>query len=227
MASHSSLTLQAFSRYLPQDWRCSGSRSVRSRTIRRSAAKVTIDAWASRAKETRDPFPSRGRLHDGRRARLQRTTRASCRIGGGDGDRRDAVVHPLAPPCRLVPVAPVSPGATGFSVVGFDRGDQRVARPASADFLVRHPRRRLDLLPDVRDQPRLAATFGERAHRDHADDGYGIDPSSRHFGDAADEPVRKTEDASNAGSGSARFPAFHPSRRALCLAALEPAAALP
>ncbi len=30
------LTLRAFSRYLPQDWRCSGSRSVRSRTIRRA-----------------------------------------------------------------------------------------------------------------------------------------------------------------------------------------------
>ena len=55
--------------------------------------------------------------------------------------------------------------------------------------------RRLDLLPDVRDQSRLAGTIGQRADRDHAHDGCRIGPAPRHFGDAPDEPVRKTESA--------------------------------
>jgi len=56
------------------------------------------------------------------------------------------------------------------------------------------PGRRFDLLPDVCDQSRLAEAVGERTDRAHAHDGYRIDPSSRHFGDTADEPVRETED---------------------------------
>ena len=157
-----------------------------------SAAKVEVASGAE-SEGTRDSFPPRRHLHDGRRTRIQRTTRATRRTGGGDGGRCDVVLHLFASPGRLVPAAPLFSGASRFSLVGFDRGHQRIARSAHLDFLVRHPRRRLDFLPDVRDQSRLAGTVGERADRDHAHDGCRIGPAPRHFGDAADEPIHKTE----------------------------------
>ena len=72
--------------------------------------------------------------------------------------------------------------------------DHCIARSAHPDLLVRHSRRRLDLLPDVRDQSRPAATAGERTDRDHAHDGCRIGRFPRHLRDAADGSVRTTED---------------------------------
>lgn len=55
-----------------------------------------------------------------------------------------------------------------------------------ADFLVRHPRHRLDLLPDVRNQPRPAASPGGGNHRSHAHRGGRLHRGSRGIRDALD-----------------------------------------
>ena len=58
----------------------------------------------------------------------------------------------------------------GCGMAGPRRRDQRLARPAHPDLLVRHPRRRLDFLPDVRavNQGASAGSIGGRAHCDHS-----------------------------------------------------------
>ena len=62
--------------------------------------------------------------------------------------------------------------------------DQRVLM-----MLVRHPRHRLDLLPDVRGQPRPAGRHRRQLIAAHAGAGGEFHRAARHLGDAADGPL--------------------------------------
>ena len=56
----------------------------------------------------------------------------------------------------------------------------------------------------------LPAAFGGAADRDHAHDGRRIGRAPRHLGDAADEPVRKPEDARSRVAAQRGFLHFTP-----------------
>ncbi len=65
-------------------------------------------------------------------------------------------------------------------------GRGRHAQPAAADRLVRHPRHRLGVLPDVRHQSRPGAGARRPAGHPHAVGRGEFDPAPWHLGDAAD-----------------------------------------
>ena len=111
----------------------------------------------------------------------------------------------------LVPARPLPAGASGIRMARPVAGGERIARPAPADFLVRHPRRRLRLLPHVRPQSRFAGVVGSGIDRDHAHDGRRVDHPPRHLGDAAHEWLREAQGDAASLSGDTRLHArgFH------------------
>ena len=99
----------------------------------------------------------------------------------------------VPPKARVVRASLIFRRAARGGMAGPHRRDEHLARPARPDLLVRHPRRRLDFLSDVRDQSGLAGGIGGRAHRDHPDDRRRIRRASRDFGDAAHEALHEAQ----------------------------------
>ena len=86
----------------------------------------------------------------------------------------------------------------------------RARRPPEAptDRLVRHPRHRLDLLPDLRDRPRPRDGGDAHARRPHADDGRRLGRRPRPLGHAADGGVPPQAGTEEGGRRRRAFIAF-------------------
>ena len=128
-------------------------------------------------------------LHGARGDELQRAARPHRR-DGGRGDPGHAAVGGAVGAGGLVVRA--AGAAAGAPAVGGRRAGRlapHLAAAAPAHRLVRHPRHRLAVLPELRAQPRPAA--GARADAGGADGGGGreLDRRARHLGDAADGAV--------------------------------------
>ena len=113
----------------------------------------------------------------------------------------------IPPRAASVRAAAVLRRPPGRGLARSPRGGERFPRPAPPHLVVRHPRRRLDLLPDVRDQPRAAGSARPGAHRHHADHRRRIRRAPRHLGNAADDALREAQGEPASLSGdSAQFP---------------------
>lgn len=91
---------------------------------------------------------------------------------------------------RLVRLARLCAGASAVGLAWAARRTH-IERPAQLDFLVWHPRNRLDLLFDVYNQSRIASSAGGPDHRHYACHGHRLHRPARHFRDPADAFLRE------------------------------------